>query len=427
MERGSPKVLFAGHISLDIIPDLSQVTGGFEVFRPGGLVLVDGVRFTTGGAVLNTGLALHRLGSSVRLLIHIGADPYGRILRELVKSALHSRTAAHAEKPRSDVVVLEREGEQTSFTFVFSPKDTDRMFVSCPGTNSRFRLDDIEDEFLQGIELFHFGYPPLLQHVYLDGGESLARMLKGLQRRGIVTSLDMCMPDLQGASGQVDWRSFLSRVLPYVDVFMPSVEELFFMLRPRTFLCESQFAVGLPAGQKLWEADLAEMAQTLVDMGTRIAGIKLGDQGLYVRTGEVQHPGDASEASGTDPASGVGDAAHSRRPSWWQGLTAEKWNHRELYIPCFQAQVAGTTGAGDSTIAGFLSGLLHGLAPEECMTHAVAVGACSVEQMDATSGIPTWEQVQGRLQKGWASLPPMVALSNWAARDSLHYGPRDQK
>ena len=40
----------------------------------------------------------------------------------------------------------------------------------------------------------------------------------------------------QGAAGQVDWRLVLGRVLPYVDVFTPSLEELLYMLAPGELL-----------------------------------------------------------------------------------------------------------------------------------------------------------------------------------------------
>ena len=42
--------------------------------------------------------------------------------------------------------------------------------------------------------------------------------------------LDMALPDPSGASGRVDWSGFLQRVLPHTTLFMPSFEEICFML-----------------------------------------------------------------------------------------------------------------------------------------------------------------------------------------------------
>ena len=62
--------IVAGHICLDIIPDLSGST--LEQFRrtfvPGRLVQVGSATLGTGGAVSNVGLALHKLGLDVRLM-----------------------------------------------------------------------------------------------------------------------------------------------------------------------------------------------------------------------------------------------------------------------------------------------------------------------------------------------------------------------
>ena len=83
-----------------------------------------------------------------------------------------------------------------------------------------------------------------------------------------------------------------------------------------------------------------------------------------------------------------------------QGLYV-RWPDRELHAPCFAVDVAGTTGSGDATIAGFLAGLVRGLSPAEVMTMAAAVGACCCEAADATSGIRPWEEVCERVAGGW--------------------------
>jgi sugar/nucleoside kinase (ribokinase family) len=82
-------------------------------------------------------------------------------------------------------------------------------------------------------------------------------------------------------------------------------------------------------------AMLTELARQVLDMGVAIVAIKLGKQGLYVRTT-------------ADPARlAAMEAVAPQAISGWQG--------RELLSPSFQVHVVGTTGAGDCTIAGLQS------------------------------------------------------------------------
>ena len=61
-----------------------------------------------------------------------------------------------------------------------------------------------------------------------------------------------------------------------------------------------------------------------------------------------------------------------------------------------------------------LTGVLRGGSPEEVVTAAVAVGACSTEAADATSGVPDWPTVQARIDAGWDRLPLSLPLDGWA-------------
>jgi len=73
-----PGVLVAGHLCLDIFPDLASVPEGqfSRLFKPGRMVETGAVRFAVGGAVANTGLALVRLGIPARLVARMGVDSF---------------------------------------------------------------------------------------------------------------------------------------------------------------------------------------------------------------------------------------------------------------------------------------------------------------------------------------------------------------
>ena len=69
-------VAVAGHICLDIIPSFRTEERNLnDLFIPGKLIDVGPALMATGGAVGNTGIALHRLGRRTVLIGKIGQDP----------------------------------------------------------------------------------------------------------------------------------------------------------------------------------------------------------------------------------------------------------------------------------------------------------------------------------------------------------------
>lgn len=371
-------IVVAGHICLDVIPQFTAARGAVhQMLAPGTLVNVGPAVVATGGTVANVGVALHRLGAPVRLVGKVGQDAFGQSIRQILTR--YGTTLA-------DRLVISTQ-DQTSYTIVISPPGVDRIFLHHPGANDTFCASDVPDRCLDDAVLLHFGYPPLMRAFYNDGGEQAELLLQRVKARGLITSLDMSLPDPQSDAGRIDWRRWLQRVLPQVDVFVPSYDEILFML--------GQSAATVEA------AVLAGLAEQLIRWGAAIVAIKVGDQGLYVRTSQAKHRVEQA------------------------GVT-ESWIGRELYCPCMQVNVVGTTGSGDCTIAGLLHGLVGDLNPEQAIRAAVAVGACNVEAPDAVSGIRPWAEVQQRLAAGWKQRGPHPAFSRWTAREGIYLGPHDQ-
>jgi len=371
----------AGHICLDMIPTFEGKGITLSaLLTPGKLNLVGPLTIATGGAVSNTGLALHRLGVPTRLMGKIGDDVVGRAILDVLRA--HGPSLAEG-------MILAKE-TQSSYSVVINPPGVDRVFLHCPGANDTFGAGDVDYDKLSGPRLFHFGYPPLMRRMFAKGGTELASLLRRVKERDLTTSLDMARPDPASQAGRADWRRILERALPYVDVFLPSFDETLFMLdRPR-------FDDLQRTGDSDAQPDAAllrELSHQLLSMGAAVVALKLGTQGLYLRT-----------ADDPDRLASIGRCAPKDTAIWVD---------RELLAPCFSVEVAGTTGSGDCTIAGFLAGLLRGLSPEEVMVAAVAVGACNVERADATSGVPTWEAVQERIRAGWPSRPVAISLPGW--------------
>ena len=83
-------------------------------------------------------------------------------------------------------------------------------------------------------------------------------------------------------------------------------------------------------------------------------------------------------------------------------LNADLWADKEGVQPCFQAEVVRSgTGAGDTSIAAYLTAVLRGYAPAECTAFAAAEGACCVTTYDALSGLRSIEELAIKISSGW--------------------------
>jgi len=363
------RAVVAGHICLDIIPGIDH---GFKL-EPGRLYEIGAPTIATGGAVSNTGIALHVLGVDTTLMGKLGNDSLGHSILEV----LRTRAPALAD----GMVVVD--GAVSSYTVVLSIPGTDRIFLHCPGANNSFASADVCMDRLRGAAVFHFGYPAFMAATYANGGAELMRMYRLAKGAGVTTSLDLGMPDPGGPGGQADWGAILAGTLPLVDVFMPSADELLYGLD------RSRFGHG----DNLGAGDLSRLGQRLLDMGTAVAAIKLGARGMYLRTGS------AARLRAMGPAAPAGLGA---------------WADRELWFPIFRVEhFVGATGAGDAAIAGFLAALLKGLDIVAAGRFANAVGACNCEAADAVSGVRSWEETTRRVEAGWPTVPFTVAEGGW--------------
>ncbi len=128
------------------------------------------------------------------------------------------------------------------------------------------------------------------------------------------------------------WMQKIAPALPYTDYFLPSYEE----------------AKELADGRE----DPDDIARFLIDKGVKVVGLKMGDRGCYIRAADGDH----------------------------------------LSIPALKVYAIDALGAGDSFVAGFLTGLVQGWDIEDCGRFAVAVGSCCVQALGATTGIRSFNE-----------------------------------
>jgi len=372
------EAVVAGHLCIDVYPTFPAVSSAGEspstvmsrILVPGKLVEVGPLAVSTGGPVSNTGLALLKLGINAVLMGKVGTDAFGLVVKKLL---------AEMNADKHLIVV---DGETTSYTVGLAIPGVDRVFLHHPGSNDTFCADDVNYEIVGQAKLFHIGYPPLMKRMYSDGGDELSTILRRVHELGTITTMDMALPDPSSPAGKADWPFILAKSLPHVDVFLPSAEETLYMIDRPKFDRVKREAGNRDMLDLLTGADLAELAGRLLDFGCKVAAIKCGHRGIYVRTASFANP---------------------------FGTAGGGWSHRELWEPVFRVdKFVSTAGSGDSTIAGFLSALLRGHSLEDCLKYATATGAENVEALDTVSGIRSWAETTARIKSGWQK----VTLAN---------------
>lgn len=366
------KVIAAGHICLDITPVFSgkELTRVEELLKPGKLIDVKNADVHTGGAVANTGLAMKILGADVSLMGKIGNDPFGHMVLNILK------------KYDADGEMLISETDSTSYSVVLALPGLDRIFLHNPGANHTFHGDEISTKKLEDTALVHFGYPPLMREMYQNDGEKLVRFLRRAKEAGAATSLDLAAVDASSDAGRADWRRILERVIPYVDFFVPSMEELCFMLDRQRFEAWQLRSNGEDLTDLLdLERDIQPLARECMKLGAKVLMIKCGVKGMYYRT------------AGQEMLGSIGKNL---------SLNVEEWKEKEgferSYIP---ERVLSGTGAGDTSIAAFLCAMLEGKTLESCMHLAAATGASCVAAYDALSGLKSFEELEQKIERGW--------------------------
>lgn len=366
------KVIVAGHICLDVTPVFpAQSSADFSsILTPGKLLRMNGADIHTGGAVANTGLAMKLLGADVSLMGKIGNDAFG----DIVYAALQKHDAEGG--------MIQSSEASTSYSVVLAVPGIDRIFLHDPGANDTFCAADLPQEALESAALFHFGYPPLMRSMYVNGGEELLAVLKKAREAGAAVSLDMAAVDPESDAGKADWEGILRKVLPCVDFFVPSAEELLFMLsRDKLDALRQRACSGDMMDVLSPEEDIKPLAEQCIAWGAKVVLVKCGAPGLYYKSGNLEALSQISSRIGLDTAA---------------------WADREGFEASYISEcVLSGTGAGDTSIAAFLTALLNGETMENALHLAAAEGASCVEAYDALSGLKSLEELKLKIKNGW--------------------------
>ena len=292
----------------------------------GRLSLVDEIGIGIGGCAANTGISLLKLGTDVAIMGKVGRDGFGDFVCETLAS--HGADASN---------ILRDEQVGTSATMIMIDDAGERTFIHYIGANACVRPDELDMDLICGAKVFHFAGALVMPGF---DGEPAASVLKAAQEAGVTTSVDTVWNDT------VPWLELMAPLLPYTDLFLPS-------------LSEAQKIVG--------RQDAAEVAAALVDLGVKTVALKMGQEGSYVRSGDTA-----------------------------------------MRVPAFRVEALDGTGAGDAYVAGFLRARLAGWDLERTARFASAVGALCVGAMGTTDGVRDFERTLEFLVEndsgGWADV-----------------------
>lgn len=225
------EVTSVGDINVDLVcSNLKEMPGRDSQ------VLVDDLFVSSGGCAANFAKAISRLGLKTRLFGKAGDDIYGNLL----------------EKELSGVDLCLARGSRTGVTYALTFRDGSRSFLTYPGSNREFGIEDIDLKLVEGgfLHVASFFLQGLREHT--------KELLVHARDKGMTCSFDTGW-DPRGW-GERD-RELVIETLEAVDIFFPNLRE-------------AEAITGLH--------DVEEVCDSLQSMGPEIIALKLGSRGSFI-------------------------------------------------------------------------------------------------------------------------------------------------
>jgi sugar/nucleoside kinase (ribokinase family) len=200
-------VIVIGELNVDII--LNEIES-FPVI--GKEIIANTMSVTLGSSSAIFASNLSSLGSHVAFIGKVGEDNFAQVVLTALKRK--NVDTSHIMKSTS---------LSTGATIVLN-YDQDRANVTYPGAMNDLRLKDIDFGFLSIARHMHFSSCFIQPGIRND----LTTLFRQAKELGLTTSLDTQWDP------EEKWDLPLEKLLPYVDVFLPNIQEFKFLTGSKT-------------------------------------------------------------------------------------------------------------------------------------------------------------------------------------------------
>jgi len=296
-----PKIVSMGVHILDVLGrHVSEIPPGQNI------ALIDEIRITAAGTAAGTAVDMAKLGCKVVAVGAAGDDEMGNVLLGIMN------------RYGIDTSYMKRKkGVQTSGTMLPIRPNGERPALHVMGTNATFCFEDVPQDVVRNADFVHIGGFYLMPKF---DGEDTVKTLKVAREGKAITTMDIL------GIKQDNMAEKILPVMPYLDYFMPNLEE-------------AQMITGL--------TDLDELCDFFLNAGAKHVVLKMGARGSLIK-----------------------DKAGMR-----------------LRIPAFKVAVVDTTGCGDAWTGGFIAGLSRGMTIEEAAQLGSACGSLVATGLGSDAGI----------------------------------------
>ena len=258
-----PKALCIGELLIDFVSTTPDVT----------LAEAPGFVKAPGGAPANVAVGLAKLGVDAGFIGKVGADPFGDFLTETLQQNNVDTT-----------YLIAGEASRTTLAFVATRSDgmKDITFYRHPGADIQLSPDEVDADYIQSAELFHYGSVSLS---HSPTREATLKAIQSAKDAGTFISYD---PNLRLMlwDNADDAKYWIWEVMPHADVVKISEEEW-------------EFITG--------DVELANGIKRILGLGVKLLVVTLGERGCYYTNGNADSYVDGFAVEVVDTL-GAGDA-----------------------------------------------------------------------------------------------------------------------
>ena len=280
----------------------------------GNVEFIDQIRLTVAGTAGGTVVDCAKLGLKAQAVGAVGNDEKA----DFVLATLQGFGI--------DTALMQRLPDvPTSATILNIRPNGERPALHVRGASDHFDVAPEMDDAVLAPPFVHVGGTGLLRRM---DGEPTRRLLAAAKERGRTTTFDLI-------AATAETLSIVEPLLPYIDYFMPSIEE---------------------ATDMSGHTDPHDIASFYLDRGAKTCVFTMGAAGSYVASNGVR-----------------------------------------VHVPAFDIQVVDTTGCGDAYDAGFLAGLRAGYDLETCARFATAASGLVATGLGSDAGIVSFEDTLDKM------------------------------